>query len=89
MDHHDLRGGIRLTGTFMSAAVFTAAESAIAKLTLVFLLGSRCLFGRRVAGRPGSRGSHLCGLVGLNASEGIQAGSSQARNEMDDGGMVP
>jgi len=43
----------------MSAAVFATAEGAITKLALVFLLGGRGLFGRRVAGRPGSRGSHV------------------------------
>lgn len=67
----------------MSAAVLTATESAIAELALVLLLGGGSLLGRRVAGRPGSGGSHLC-VGGLRS-----AGSSQARSAIDGGGMVP
>jgi len=50
-----------LTGSFMSASVFTATEGTVTKLALILLLRSGGLLGRRVAGRPGSRGSHLCG----------------------------
>lgn len=52
-----------LTRTFVSAAVFTAAEGTIAKLAFIFLLWGRGLFGRRVGGLAGSVGSHVFGRV--------------------------
>ena len=48
-----------LTRTFMTAAMFTSAESAIAELALVFLLRDGGLFSRRVGSVVGSGRSHF------------------------------
>lgn len=53
------------TGAFVTATMFASTKSAIAKLTLVFLLGSRSLLGRRVVGRWG-RGGHFSRRCGQN-----------------------
>lgn len=61
----------------MSAAVFTSAKSAIAKLALVFLLWCGCLFGRRVAGRVRCGWSHFLETVQRKADHR----SSQQNND--------
>ena len=52
----------------MSAAMFTSAKSAIAKLALVFLLWCGCLLGRRIAGRVRCGWSHFLETVQRKAT---------------------